>query len=520
MEYIQLHGDLFEQVQLSHIFHDSKTFVDAIPKKSFEEIKREYQSLKSNASFDLDNFVRRNFFIPGNGNGFPDAFAPSRPTGTMFEYIQTLWLNLYRKPDVVSLNASTLIPLPYSYIVPGGRFREVYYWDSFFTMLGLLKSGQNEIALNMCRNFKYLIEKVGHIPNGNRVYFLGRSQPPFLALIIDLITNHVDKGFYKEYLPILEKEYAYWMRGVSEIHELYAASNHVVKLRRDVILNRFYDEFDTPREEAFFEDYHLAMKSSPANPKKLWRDLRAGAESGWDYSSRWFADTNRIATIRTTDIIPVDLNSLLYFMEKKLGSWFQKEGNLMKSKFYLSAAKRRKEIVRDLFWDEERKFFFDYCFTDRNLCDCFSLAAVYPLYFKIATNRQAFYVAEMLKKEFLKKGGLLTTLHYTGEQWDAANGWAPLQWLAIQGLRNYGYYDLANEIKLRWVQMCESVFNSTGKMLEKYNVADAKAGMGGEYALQEGFGWTNGVTLDLMTETEDKNGVKKYFQHSRITDYA
>ena len=129
-----------------------------------------------------------------------------------------------------------------------------------------------------------------------------------------------------------------------------------------------------------------------------------------------------------------------------------------------------------------------------------TLAGVFPLYAKTATSKQAASVAKILEEKFLKSGGLVTTLEDTGQQWDSPNGWAPLQWIAIEGLRNYGYHQLANEIKKRWVNVTVDIFKETGKLVEKYDVANAGKGGGGEYPLQDGFGWTNGVLAALLNE--------------------
>ncbi|MEK7254948.1 MAG: trehalase family glycosidase, partial [Bacteroidota bacterium] len=229
--------------------------------------------------------------------------------------------------------------------------------------------------------------------------------------------------------------------------------------------------------------------------------LRAGAESGWDFSSRWFADGKTLTSIHTTDIVPVDLNALIFNLEMTIASIYQNQGNADKANFYQQQAAKRSAAVNKYCWQPTAGFFYDYDFVKGEPTNVPSLAAAYPLYFKMATPNQAQSVAQNLQKNFLRDGGVLSTPNFTGQQWDAPNGWAPLQWMTIQGLRNYGETALANDIKKRWMDLNVKVYQNTGKMVEKYNVQDVslEAG-GGEYPVQDGFGWTNGVLLKLLSE--------------------
>ena len=175
--------EFFKQVQLSSIFEDSKTFVDCVPKRPLEEIIKDFES-KNEQDFDLKLFVLDNFELPIE----KDTDFVSDTALSMAEHIKVLWSVLTHKPDILQ-PYSSLIPLPNSYIVPGGRFREVYYWDTYFTLLGLMVSDQEKMAQNMVDNFSFLIDSIGFIPNGNRVYYLGRSQPPFFSLLVSLIAS-------------------------------------------------------------------------------------------------------------------------------------------------------------------------------------------------------------------------------------------------------------------------------------------------------------------------------------------
>ena len=300
-----------------------------------------------------------------------------------------------------------------------------------------------------------------------------------------------------DYLPALEKEYAFWMNGKEQLNKRNIAVNHVVLMSSGTVLNRYWDTYDTPRPESFREDAELAHDYP--QPEILYRHLRAGAASGWDYSCRWFKDVNDFKTIHTIDIIPVDLNCLLYNLETTIAEAAVLKNDAVKANEYEQKAAQRKQAIHQYCWNEQLQFFTDYDFIIDEQTQIKTLAASSALFFNIATQAQADAVASTLEKEFLKDGGLVTTLNTTGQQWDAPNGWAPLQWMSIVGLENYPHHSLAATIAFRWIELNKNVFARTGKLMEKYNVVDThlEAG-GGEYEGQDGFGWTNGVLLALM----------------------
>lgn len=496
-------SQLFRDVQLQEVFADSKTFVDATPNRPLEEIQQQYLQEKDQEGFNLRSFVEKHFQIPEN---IASDFRADT-SGSMKEHLKTLWPVLSRAPDKHELYSS-LIPLPEPYVVPGGRFREIYYWDSYFTIEGLLRSGQQDMAQNMLDNFSHLIDTLGFIPNGNRAYYLGRSQPPFYSLIVDRIAGK-DRDLFLNYHDQLLKEYNFWMDGQNQLSASNAQVKRVVLMPDGSVLNRYWDSYAMPRPESYKEDYALVHYNN-LPPEETYRHLRAGAESGWDYSSRWFKDHHNLSTIHTTDIIPVDLNALLYHLELKIAQGFNWKEDLEQAEFYLRKATERKEAMDEYLWDESSMFYQDYDFTTRQSTGVFSLAAAYPLFFNIASKKQAKSVKERLQRDFLKGAGFVTTLNETGEQWDAPNGWAPLQWITVNGLYKYGYADLGNEAAERWLARNREVFRATGKMMEKYDVVnvDLLAG-GGEYPLQDGFGWTNGIALALIDILEQKAQVEE-----------
>jgi alpha,alpha-trehalase len=492
MEQAEIHElkPLFEDVQMQNVFADGKTFVDCIPKKDLQQIERDYNQQKEKPGFSLEAFVLKNFELPHK----PDSGYTSNKNNTVEEHIETLWAVLTRNPDT---KKGSLIPLPYSYIVPGGRFGEIYYWDSYFTMLGLQVAKRIDLIENMLNNFAHLIDTVGYIPNGNRSYFLGRSQPPFFSVMVRLLRDEKGDEILKKFLAHLEKEYNFWMKGVDQLNSKNIAVNRVATMPGGEVLNRYWDENDTPRPESFREDMELSHQSGQ-EPGILFRHIRAAAESGWDFSSRWFKQENLFSSIHTTDIIPVDLNCLLYHLEITIAEGHRLSGLKKQAEQYNNSAQKRKAAILKYCWHQTKNCFVDFDFRENRQKDVITLATAFPLFFKIATDEQAKAIAELLKSKFLMPGGLATTFTQTGQQWDAPNGWAPLHWIAISGLEQYGFKELAGEITRRWVELNEKVFRQTGRMMEKYDVMnmDKPAG-GGEYPSQDGFGWTNGVFLAL-----------------------
>ena len=265
-------------------------------------------------------------------------------------------------------------------------------------------------------------------------------------------------------------------------------------------LNRYWDDSKLPRQESHAEDLEI-VADSDREPAHVFRDIRAACESGWDFSSRWLKDERSMASIQTTRILPVDLNSALHKLESVLARGFTLAGKRSRARHYQDLAERRKSLVQSLFFSERHHFFVDLLLPDLDQCNALTLAAVSPLFFNLATPEQAKQVAEKIQAQFLKPGGWVTTLINSGHQWDAPNGWPPLQWIVYAGLRNYGYMAEAEEGARRWVENSLDAFRNSGRLFEKYNVENTGlSAVGGEYEVQHGFGWTNGVLLRLMDE--------------------
>ena len=250
-----LFKDLFVAVQSEALYEDGKTFVDAVPNTAPDEILKQYHNARPRSPAALRQFVADHFDLPAQA-----ASVPSPPEKvSITTHIDQLWDQLTRKTPVAPRYSSAL-PLPYRYVVPGGRFREIYYWDSYFTMLGLAESGRQDLLTDMVRDFAFLLDTYGHIPNGARTYYLSRSQPPFFFAMVGLLSKEDPAAAYARYLPQLKREYAFWMEGGTTALRPGAAHRHVVKLTDGSILNRYWDDKDTPRDESYREDVEVATQ--------------------------------------------------------------------------------------------------------------------------------------------------------------------------------------------------------------------------------------------------------------------
>ena len=461
-------GPLYAAVQEAGLLADSKTFADAVPRREPAMILADWRAsgaVMTDAA--LRAFVDANFDLPIDPP--PPAVPPGLP---LRAHIAATWDALARPP--VAAYGSALA-VDSAHVVPGGRFRELYYWDSYFTLLGLARD-RPALAEATVDAPTGLIERHGHVPNGARSYYLTRSQPPLFALMPALTPS----GMTPRRRAAVLREYGWWMTA------------RAVRLPDGAVLNRYDDEGDRPRDEAWREDVAVALRSGrPVH--EVYRDLRAGAESGWDFSSRWCGDGG-LPSIRTTRILPVDLNALLYAVETTLG-------------LYAAAAARRTAIDRHMWSAGEGRY------ADRDLdfgpTPHLTAATLVPLFAGSASMAQAAAIASLVERTLLAPGGLRTTLVESGEQWDAPNGWAPLQWFAIAGLRRYGHDALAQRIANAWLGTVERDFAATGGLLEKYDIERGGAGGGGEYPVQDGFGWTNGVTAALLDEREQGAGSRE-----------
>ncbi|WP_295199227.1 trehalase family glycosidase [uncultured Chryseobacterium sp.] len=484
--YIYEIQDLFDDVQRSEIFEDQKMMTDAVPLFPIAEINKKYLMEKQLKDFNLKKFVLSHFeFLGAKVSLQKEDHLPIK------DHIERLWDELTRTSYE---EKGTLLRLPKPYIVPGGRFNEFFYWDSYFIMLGLQISGRVEMMEYIIENCAYLIQTYGFVPNGSRTHFLTRSQPPYFSLMLDLLFETTeDESVYIKYSDTLEKEYAFWMDGAVKLKN-GSAVKRVVKTEAGDILNRYYDAENEPRPESYLID----IKDSEHAGKEFYRNIRSACESGWDFSSRWFADGEHIRTIETLNLAEVDLNCLLWHLEKTLARSSALQQWTEREKVFNEKAALRKKMIDVYFWDGNSGTYKDYHTEKNTVTPSEHIAALYPLFLGLASEEQAESVAEHIRKNFLYHGGLVTTTKNSGQQWDLPNAWAPYQWLGFKSMKNYGFDELAEQIKNHWCGNVERIYRNTGKLMEKYNAMDMESiAGGGEYPNQDGFGWTNGVYLKL-----------------------
>lgn len=488
----ETYPSLFKDAAMASVLADGKILADAIPLFTPDEINLNYESRKDSLGFDLLDFLKEHFTF---GSAHSPDFVTNK-SHSIEEHIDTLWPFLTRDADL-HIAGSSLISLPYKYVVPGGRFNEIYYWDSYFTMLGLRVAGKYDLIESMIDNFAYLITEIGFIPNGNRSYFLSRSQPPFFAMMVALLVEIKGNDVYAKYLNVLQKEYDFWMNGSLETSGENTAKNHVVQVGENQYLNRYWDQLTTPRSEMYRDDVHLASHSE-REKEALYSDLRGACESGWDFSSRWCERPLELDSIKTSSILPVDLNCLLYNLELTLSKAYANGGQQKMSLSFEEKADARKALIQKYFWNEKEGYYIDYQYIKGSNTNAITAAGIFPLALGISNDVQDKRCLSYLKEHLLKDGGILTTTIESGQQWDAPNGWAPLQWMAFRAALNYGDVVLASEISSRWTKLIESTFRNTGKLMEKYNVVNTNLESGGgEYPVQDGFGWTNGVYMAM-----------------------
>ena len=488
-------GTLFDTIQKSNLFPDIKIFLDGVAKTTTDSIMDAFENERIKPNFNLQSFVNQWFTLPKDvSNSFQGDVSQSSET-----YLNGFFSYLTRKADTADLGS--LLPLPKPYILPNSTAREVNYSDSYFTMLGLQADGRTEMIENMLDNFAYLLDTEGFIPYGNRSYYMSRSQPPYFACMVQLLAAKKGDSAYLKYLPQLEKEYKYWMDGKPNEPEKETSSKRRTVVMDRNTLNRYFDDKDTPRPERFREDTAIAKKSN-LGAKMANRHLRAAAESGWEYSSRWFETGKDISSIHTTDFVPVDLNSLLYNLEMVIMKGKIVAKKLDEAANFEKLASKRREAVMRYCWNEEKGMFYDFDFQKYKRSEVISLAAVYPLFFRMCTKREADKAIAMIQTNLLRDGGLATTATPNSvENWDGGTGHANLHWMAIQGLRNYGYYILAADIKKRWVDLNITKFKSSGKMFENYSVdLSNNATAINEATLKAGSSSSNGVLLKLLKE--------------------
>jgi alpha,alpha-trehalase len=378
------------------------------------------------------------------------------------EYIEQYWPKLKRshpKDDGV------LIGVPNPYLVPSSQeghefdFEELFYWDSFFMVQGMMDEEHKDLVVGILEDLVSIFKRFKIIPNASRLYYVSRSHPPFLSSFIWQVydTYHMSDKWLADKMEVAQAEYETVWMGTRKpnARQVYRG------------LSRYYD-FN------YINDI-------------------AETESGWDMTPRF----NR----KCLNYLPIDLNSLLYKYETDFARYAEMVGNKEALKHWNAAAEHRKRTINELMWSKTRGLFFDYNYVKERRGTVSSLASYYPMWAGMASEKQAAQLVKSLSK-FEQKGGLTATDQQLGQlvpgalptQWAYPNGWAPLHLLVVQGLERYGYHEDARRIAHKWLRTNLDWYHKHHVFLEKYNVASPdKPPAKGVYPSQIGFGWTNAV---------------------------
>ena len=483
------------------------------------EVQDNFDQLKNHEKSTLEKFVHDNFSLENQ----MEEFDPIdwKPQPKLISRIQDLnyarfaqdlngrWKMLCRKikaeveaqPDRYSL-----LYLPHPVIVPGGRFREVYYWDSFWIIRGLLQCEMYDTVKGMLLNFVHLIRQFGKIPNGGRKYYLNRSQPPlFIPMVREYERSTGDSDFVKSILPEMVAEFSYWQ------------NEHLVTFEKDgrmYSMVRYNCQDDGPRPESYFEDYNTVRKSSNQNHEvqnEMYWELKTGAETGWDYSTRWYIPTNGdLQDTKPRSIIPVDLNCFHAQNAQILSEYFTLFQNDSEAQKYQEIYRGHNESISQVLWHAQDGIWYDYDFQNSVSRPYFSPSNLTPLWTGNGSKAQEKSAVDYLSRQNLEDfpGGVPTTFQESGQQWDFPNCWPPLEHILVQGLEKTGLPEarqMAFTIASQRVQGCYVNFQQKGHMFEKYDATQInRIGSGGEYEVQLGFGWTNGVVLDFLDMYSDQ----------------
>ncbi|KAL1493122.1 hypothetical protein ABEB36_011243 [Hypothenemus hampei] len=526
---IYCHGRLLDTIQMAKIYEDSKSFVDMKMKYSPNEIMAkfdlfmlDYKERKPTRE-EVKQFVELNFDPVGQEfeDWVPQDWIPH--PGFLNEIkdpelknwgkkLNDIWKILGRKmKEEVKhhIDQYSIIWIPNPVIVPGGRFRELYYWDTYWILQGLLLSEMHHTVKGILENFLYIVEHYGHIPNGGRVYFLARSHPPLLIPMIKSFYDYTqDKNFIQQNILTMEREFEYWM------------ANHTKTVHLDgknYTLAVYGDKSRGPRPESYSEDVESGRLFKEESKKEsYYSELKAAAESGWDFSSRWFITnaTNKgnLTNIKTRSIVPVDLNAMIYWNAALLSEFNTLIGNDDKARYYNEIAQQWMIATTAVLWHEEIGSWLDYDLQNQVKRDYFYPTNIAPLWTGCYNKTEKEKIVRSVLKYLQNKniqypGGVPSSVEHTGEQWDYPNAWPPLQHIMIVGLNNTGdefAVRLALELAESWVRSNYKAFKESDNMYEKYDsTVFGGGGGGGEYEVQLGFGWSNGVIMDLLHRYPD-----------------
>ncbi|CAG9768301.1 unnamed protein product [Ceutorhynchus assimilis] len=520
---IYCEGELLHLVQTAKIFNDSKTFVDMAMKHPVNETLEHFDRFMRKTDHkptqrEIGDFVYENFHTVGEMEDFYPRDWRAEPKfvkevddpiiRSFLTKLIAIWPQLARKisqhvfdrPDTFSL-----IPVPHAFIIPGGRFKEFYYWDSYWILKGLLLSDMKETAKGVLDNFIHMIITFGFIPNGGRIYYLSRSQPPVLSLMMkDYVKYTKDFSYLRQNVQYLGTELHFWLR---------RRVSKIVKGGEEYKLCHYDSESDSPRPESYLEDLETCfVYNTTEGQHECYTDLKSGAESGWDFSSRWLFEDNGdpsddLAKISTRRNIPVDLNSFLYKSFKVMHYFHATLRQAADAKYWKDLAELWKYNIEKVLYSPEDGIWYDYDFKLDRHRKYFSASNFAPLWAEamdddVQKERGNNAVQYLKRHGILNYYGVPSTLFTSGLQWDFPNVWSPYQNMIIFGLERSGDEEAQEVAKIlahRWVQSNIKAFDENKVMFEKYSAhASGAFGGGGEYHIQAGFGWTNGAIMEII----------------------
>uniref|UniRef100_A0A915Q0L4 Trehalase n=1 Tax=Setaria digitata TaxID=48799 RepID=A0A915Q0L4_9BILA len=521
-------GDILHTVMMLGLYQDSKTFVDKPLKKDPEEVvadfhKRFSKSITEDDREQVKQFVEDNFGIEGeeldecelsDWKAEPERLltienSALRQFALEINYIWKDLCRTVKKKVKEHPQRHSLIYIPNEFIVPGGRFREYYYWDGYWIIKGLLASGMQTTTRRMIENFAYLINNYGFIPNGGRIYYLRRSQPPlFIPMVYEYYAATKNDDFLISVIDAMEKELLFWKTRRTIVIEKNGRNYTVFRYRADTAVP--ISEVISVGHSPSFPNEIFAAQHVPSSKKRaLWRDIASAAESGWDFSSRWFTDRKTMENCETSNIAPVDLNAFMCWNMAILAHIHGHLGNLTRRNELIKERHIFIDTFTDIFYDKKEKAWFDVNLrTGERNYEAYPSIAI-PLFAECYQRLDTRMMTDVLNT--LQRNGLLnfpygvpvSLIKGTNQQWDFPNGWANVNHMIIEGLRRSNYYGMqqkAFDIAQKWIDLNYQAYLKDGKMWEKYDVSkpyEQKA-EGGEYEIQDGFGWTNGVALDLL----------------------
>lgn len=426
--------------------------------------------------------------------------------------INEKWKKLYRRrKQCTPTSVSTLIDIPHPFYVPGGRFREYYYWDTYWILEGLLACNMELSASNVIENFIFLIKNFGFIPNGIRKYYAHRTQPPYFPLMLLTLYNYNKEKFkdlvLNEGLDMAIEEYNFFIKyrsmELDGMNEAYSLCLYKV-------------DSDYPRPESFNEDVSLYKSDRLRSHYMIYSNIKSATESGLDFSTKWETDGHELYSISTYEQIPAELNAIMFRNENIISELLKEKGNLEESNIFKERALKRERAINEILWNETEETWMDYNLATKDFVNWrFYFSNVEPLLWGVTAPVNKYKILLKYHKELFSYPGGIPASGYqdipTEQQWDFPNAWAPHQHTFISYLLKINEREMALHCARSFFRAALGGYNECKEFFEKYNVTcPGKTGFGGEYAPQCGFGWTNGALLkliewfgdDLISETD------------------